>query len=103
MKLTPSFFLDCRFKCVEFNEDQIYNSCMKNKITKKEALAFKSRWEIVNNAERQELRKTPVVQKLYQLTTLMGWVKDFGWDETLKTEESEVRERWIKLKRLYRV
>lgn len=72
-------------------------------ITKREALAFKRRWEIVNKAERQELQKTPPSQKLHQLTTLMAWVKDFGWDKILKAEETEVRKRWIKLKRLSHV
>ncbi len=76
---------------------------MKIKITKEEALAFRKRWEIVNDAELQELRGTPAAQKLRQLTTLMGWVKDFGWGEALKNEESEVRRRWIKLKRLCHV
>lgn len=76
---------------------------MKNHITKKEAMAFKMRWEIVNEAERQELRETPPSKKLKQLSVLMGWVKDFKWDNAMKAEESEVRERWIKLKRLYNV
>lgn len=73
---------------------------MKNTITKDELIKFKMRWEIVNEAEKQELRKTTINQKLHQLTTLMQWVRDFKWDESLKSEEINVRERWIKLKRL---
>jgi len=76
---------------------------MEGKITKEEAIAFRNRWKMVNEAELQELRKTSTIQKFCQLTTLMGWIKDFGWDEALKTEVSEVRERWIKLKRLWHV
>lgn len=74
---------------------------MKRLITKEEALEFKKRWEIVNEAERKELRETPPAKKMQQLATLMQWVKDFGWNEALKSGENEVRERWIKLKRLY--
>ncbi len=76
---------------------------MGKRITKEEARAFKMRWEIVNKAEKQELRETPPVEKLRQLATLMGWVKDFGWDDILKAEEPEVRERWVKLKKLCHV
>ncbi|MBI5410046.1 MAG: hypothetical protein HZA14_11825 [Nitrospirae bacterium] len=76
---------------------------MKRRITKEEAQAYKNRWDIVNKAEQQELRETTAIQKLYQLSTLMGWVKDFGWDEALRSEETETRERWIKLKRLCHV
>ena len=72
---------------------------MRNRITKNEALEFKRRWEIVNEAERQELRETTPSEKLKQLSVLMGWVKDFKWDDALKSEELEVRERWIRLKR----
>lgn len=68
---------------------------------KKEALEFKRRWEIVNEAEKRELRETPPSEKLKQLSVLMGWVKDFKWDDAMKAGESEVRERWIKLKRYY--
>lgn len=71
---------------------------MGKRITKEEAKAFKTRWERTNEAERQELRGTSPIQKLNQLATLMDWVKDFGWNEVLKAEETEVRNRWIKLK-----
>lgn len=76
---------------------------MSNRITKEEALKFKKRWEMVNEAERQELRKTTAKQKLQQLAVLMGWVDDFRWGSALKAEEIEVREVWIKLKRLCHV
>ena len=76
---------------------------MSNRITKEEALKFKKRWEMVNEAERQELRKTTAKQKLQQLAVLMDWVDDFRWGSALKAEEIEVREVWIKLKRLCHV
>lgn len=73
------------------------------KITKKQALEFKKRWKIVNKVQLKELRKSSVVEKLNQLTVLMSWAKDFGWINTLKAEELAVRERWIKLRRIYHV
>ncbi len=71
------------------------------KITKEEALAFKKRWEEVNAFELEELKNTPPSRKVKQLATLMRWVKDFGWQNALKEGEDVVRERWIKLNRIY--
>jgi hypothetical protein len=76
---------------------------MKGLITKKEALEFKRRWKAVNEAEKMELRNTSPAQKFKQLAVLMQWVKGFGWGKALKAEEAEVRKRWLKLKRLYKV
>lgn len=77
---------------------------MKRLITKEEALEFKRRWEVVNEAERQELRETSTTQKLRQLAALMTSVKAFaGWAEALSLEEDEVRDRWHKLKEAYNV
>lgn len=75
---------------------------MKPLITKAAAQAFKERWELVNTIELEELQKTSPASKLQQLTTLMTWVKDFGWGNALKEGETDVRERWLKLKRIYR-
>jgi hypothetical protein len=76
---------------------------MKGLITKKEALEFKRRWKAVNEAELKELRRTSPAKKFRQLLVLMQCVKDFGWDEALKEGEAEVRVRWLKLKKLYKV
>ena len=76
---------------------------MKNKITKMEARAFRTRWKIVNRAEREELRGTPINKKFEQLAALMSSVKELGWTKPLAAEEKEVRERWNKLRKLYHV
>jgi len=76
---------------------------MKNRITKSEARAFRTRWEIVNNAERQELRNIPVIEKFRQLVALMSSVEELGWTKALAAEEKEVRERWNKLRKYYHV
>lgn len=76
---------------------------MKNRITKFEALAFKMRWEMINNAERKELRNTSLIEKFSQLVALMSSVKEIGWTKGLRAGEREVRERWNKLRRYYHV
>lgn len=74
---------------------------MKSRITKKEARAFKKRWEAVNAAAREEVQKMPAEQKLRQLTILMAWGKRFGWAGAMAAEEADVRERWNRLLRIY--
>ncbi len=75
---------------------------MKRLISREEALEFKRRWELVNEAEKKELRETPPAKKLLQLSALMSSIKAFaGWAEALRMEEDEVRKRWNKLKEAY--
>ena len=74
---------------------------MKIHLTKTDAAAFKTRWAIVNRAERKELRATPVGHKLLQLAALMASVDKLGWTESLASEESEVRIRWNRLRKVY--
>jgi hypothetical protein len=76
---------------------------MKNRITKLEARAFKTRWKIVNKAEREELRDTPVIEKFKQLVALMSSAKELGWTKALVAEDKEVRGRWNKLRKYYHV
>lgn len=76
---------------------------MKKRITKSEALAYKLRWKMINDAERKELRHTSLVEKFNQLAALMSSVEDMGWAEGLKNEDKEVRNRWNKLRRHYHV
>lgn len=74
---------------------------MKTPMTKAEAKAFQKRWKEVNRAEREELRKMSPIDKLRQLAALMASVDSMGWHEALAEEESEVRERWIRLRKAY--
>lgn len=73
---------------------------MKSRLTKTEAQAFKTRWEAVNAAEREELRTTPIARKFQQLAALMASVSQFGWADKLAEEETEVRDRWNRLRRI---
>lgn len=75
---------------------------MKRRISKAEAQAFKTRWEAVNAAEREELRATPVAHKLRQLSALVASVGELKWAESLAAGEAEVRERWGRLRRKFR-
>ena len=72
---------------------------MKGKITKAEARAFKERWKLVNAAERKELRSTPVELKFQQVAVLMASAKHLGWARALAAEETEVRNRWNRLRK----
>jgi hypothetical protein len=67
-------------------------------MTKEEALAFKARYEAVNAFEIDELRSTSVEVKIKQTEALMASVTQFGWEKGLCEQESEVRDRWVRLK-----
>lgn len=73
------------------------------KITKKEAIEFKKRWEAVNAFEHEELRSTSMEIKLQQLAALMASVKGLGWQKALSEGEDELRDRWNRLRKAYNV
>ena len=73
------------------------------RITKAQALAYWTRWQTVNAAERVELQATPIAHKLRQLAALMASVKKLGWTESLAGEEAQVRDRWNRLRKAYHV
>ena len=75
---------------------------MKPRMTKEQARAFKDRWKLVNEYEKEELRRTPPDLRLQQFNTLLTWTHEFGWTEALAEGEAEVRERWVRLKKAYR-
>ena len=47
-------------------------------MTKEEARAWKARWDLVNHAEREELRNTPLEVKARQLAGLMASASEMG-------------------------
>ena len=75
---------------------------MKHKITREEARAFRKRWEAVNAAKREELRRMSMEDKLRQLAALMASRDLFSRTEEMREEEAEVRERWNRLRRALR-
>lgn len=60
--------------------------------------AFASRWRMVNDAERAELRATSGERKLEVLELLMSSARALGWATTDAAEVEAVRSRWIKLR-----
>jgi hypothetical protein len=56
--------------------------------------AFQERWRLVSDAERDELRRTPLEVKALQLASLMASVRALGWDEALAAEDEGVWHRW---------
>ncbi len=72
------------------------------KITKKEMKAYMKRWELVNNREREELRRMTPEERLSIVSGLMLSAKKLGWDKKLEKETKAVRERWVRLKEIYR-
>jgi hypothetical protein len=79
---------------------------MKRRMSKAEAQAYVARWNLVNEAEREELRTTPMEVKFRQFESLMRMAIALGWTESPAAEEAEVaavRERWNRLRRAYGV
>lgn len=76
---------------------------MPKRITKADGRVFRARWAAVNAAEREELRSTPMAVKVLQLASLMASASELGWTEALAAEETEVRDRWIRLRRVFHV
>lgn len=75
---------------------------MQPPLTKAEAEAYRRRWQLVNDAEREELRHTSVEQKFRQLAVLMGSCDALGRTEQLAQEEEDVGVLWIRLWKVYR-
>lgn len=59
-----------------------------------DAQAWVKRWQLVNDAEREELRATSIDLKLRQWAAMMILAKQLGWSEALSAEEEVVRYRW---------
>jgi hypothetical protein len=76
---------------------------MSGRITREEALAFRTRWAAVNAFQQREADATPLIERLGQLNALMISVQSLGWAEALGTGEDVVRERWNLLRRRYGV
>ncbi len=64
---------------------------------------WQARWQLVNQAEIEELRQTPAHVKLRQLAALMASVDQMGWSEALEAENAAARERWKRLRQAYGV
>ena len=75
---------------------------MPARLSKSQARAYRKRWELVDARELRELRTTPLEVKLQQFNTLMGWARQLGWTDVLREGEAEVRQRWMRLRKVWR-
>ncbi len=67
-----------------------------HRITAEEAAAFRARWKVVSGALQNELRALPIEAKLKQLNALMRLARQLNW--TSAEDDTEVRERWARLR-----
>lgn len=67
-------------------------------MTKEEAILFKQRWQLVNDHVNEEVRRMPVSVKLQQLAVMFAAGQSLGWADKQREGETEVRERWVRLK-----
>jgi hypothetical protein len=72
-----------------------------SQISKRDAVAFRKRWKMVNAIQEEELRALSPDEKLGQLSMLMTLAKELDWTEALAREASKVRNRWNKLRKVY--
>ena len=63
---------------------------------------LRARWALVNRAERAELRRTSIEQRLERLAALMASVHAVGGANRLRAEDPAVRRRWARLRRAAR-
>lgn len=71
------------------------------RMTKEEVLAWRERWQIVNDFEVDELRRKTPEDKLRELASLMASVRHFGWETVTPEEVERARESWLELYKAY--
>ena len=71
-------------------------------LIKDQVLAYRKRWQLVNDAEIEELRNTSLAAKLRKTAVLMASAHAMGWHDALESDEVTVWERWQKLREKYR-
>lgn len=67
------------------------------KLTRETATAYATRWQLVANAERNELHQTPMGHKFAQLAALFESARALNWETTDPAEVEIVRARWNRL------
>ena len=75
---------------------------MRAPLTKEQGAQYLKRWELLAQAEREELRAMSMDEKLRCTAALMASVEPMGWSEALDAEDAEVRARWMRLREVLR-
>lgn len=82
-----------------YNAVQTMEPRVNQSLTRGEALAFQSRWRVVNARQTEELRRATIDQKLLATDTLMRSVGEMGWRAALAEEDRREHELWNELRR----
>ena len=69
------------------------------KLTKKQAIAYKKKWRMVERVQAQESQTTPMSLKFKQLCILMNSFPYLLVGKQREREISNIRQRWMVLKR----
>jgi len=75
---------------------------VKPALTKEEARRYLARWRLVNARQEEEMRSTSIEVKWRQFNTLLRWVHEFGWTESLAEQDAEGRKRWMRIRKAIR-
>ncbi len=67
-------------------------------MTRAEVTSWRERWALVNAVNRQEVRATPIEEKLRQTAHLMAMGHALGLVRPSANGMTETRERWLRLK-----
>lgn len=79
-------------------------------MTKQEWQAYRDRWALVNQAEIEELRRTPIEVKFRQLLALTQFAAILDADpqrrrredQARRADEEQARQRWARLREVWR-
>lgn len=71
---------------------------MAQPITTEQAAAYVERWRLVEEFQREELRRTPLEVKLEQVEVLAEMAETLGWQDALGADDERVRGLWSRLR-----
>lgn len=71
-------------------------------MTRAQGRALRARWRGVEAAQRRELRRTSLDQRVRQLAALMASAPALGGRAALAAEDAAARRRWVALQRAVR-
>ena len=67
-------------------------------MTRTQALAYKKRWQLVEEHEQMQLNQQTVDEKFEILAMLYTSAKELGWSELLQQEDAAVWKKWQQLR-----
>ena len=70
-------------------------------MTTNQAQQYLRRWQLVAEAEREELCCTPIEIKIRQISALMQSARGLGWDTSNDEENSIAMKRWQHLREAF--